>query len=156
MIRPATSKDLEFITNLAHSFDRFGPYVQVFVNILNGNRDALRPLGVIGEVELFIHEDDAGQRTGFVAVEWREDDIGNIHGVAVDETHRRQGVANHLLDHVEQLASQRRTLKLVCITAETDNAPALSFFTDCGFQNLGFEGEYPNRQRAVRLSRSVG
>ena len=156
MIRPATLKDLEFITDLAHVFDRFGPYVQVFVNMLNGNRDALRPLGVIGEVELFIHEDDAGQRTGFVAVEWKEDGIGDIRGVAVDETHRRKGVAKHLLDHVEQLARQRGIRSLRCITAETENAPALSCFTDCGFQNLGFEGNYPNGQRAVRLSRPAG
>ena len=156
MIRPATLKDLEFITDLAHIFDRFGPYVQVFVNMLNGNRDALRPLGVIGEVELFIHEDDAGQRTGLVAVEWKEDGIGDIHGVAVDETHRRKGVAKHLLDHVEQLARQRGTMSLECITAETENAPALSCFTDCGFQKLGFEGYYPKGQRAVRLRKPVG
>jgi ribosomal protein S18 acetylase RimI-like enzyme len=88
-------------------------------------------------------------------VEWKEDGIGDIRGVAVDETHRRQGVANHLLDHVEQLARQRGTLKLECITAETENAPALSCFTNYGFQNLGFRGNYPNTQRAVRLSKPV-
>ena len=156
MIRQATINDLEFITNLAHEFDRFGPYVPVFVNMLRGNHAALRPWGVTSRVELFIHEDDAGQRTGFVAVEWKEDGIGYIHGVAVDETHRRQGVANHLLDHVEQLARQRGTLKLECITAETENAPALSCFTNYEFQNLGFQGNYPKGQRAVRLSKPVG
>ena len=156
MIRQATPEDLEFITDLAHAFDRFGPYVPVFVNMLNGNRDALRPLGVIGEVELFIHEDDAGQRTGFVAVEWKNGGIGDIHGVVVDEKHRRQGVANHLLDHVEQLARQRGTLRLECITAETANAPALSCFIKWGFQNLGFVGRnYPNGQRPVKLSRTL-
>ena len=154
MIRSATPlEDLPFITHLATAFNVFGPYVPVFENMLNGNSSALRPLGVIGVVELFIHEDDAGQRTGFVAVEWKNDDIGHIHGVAVDENHRRQGVANHLLDHVEQLARKRGTLRLECITAETANAPALSCFIKWGFQNLGFVGKYPNGQRAVKLSR---
>ena len=151
MIRPASPQDEEFITNLAHAFDRFGPYVPFFVNMLNGNRAALQDQGVIGEVELFIHEDDAGERTSFVAVEWKNGGIGDIRGVAVDERHRRKGVANHLLDHVKKLAHQRGTLKLECITAETANAPALSCFTDWGFENLGFVGNYPKGQRAVKL-----
>ena len=147
MIRSATTLDLPFITHLATAFNVFGPYVPVFVNMMNGNR---------GEVELFIHEDDAGERTGFVAVEWKNGGIGDIHGVVVDEKHRRQGVANHLLDHVEQLARQRGTLRLECITAETANAPALSCFIKWGFQNLGFVGRnYPNGQRPVKLSRTL-
>ncbi len=154
MIRPATPQDLPFIANLATAFNVFGPYVPVFENMLNGNRAALRPLGVIGVVELFIHE-DAGERTGFVAVEWKNDDIGHIHGVAVDVKHRRKGVANHLLDHVKKLADDRGTLKLECITAETENAPALRCFTDWGFENLGFVGNYPKGQRAVKLSRTL-
>ena len=158
MIKSATPHDpldLLFITHLATAFNVFGPYVPVFVNMLNGNRAALRDQGVIGEVELFIHE-DAGERTGFVAVEWKNGGEGHIHGVAVDQRHRRQGVANHLLDHVEQLARQRGTLKLECITAETENAPALSCFIKWGFQNLGYAGaNYPKGQRAVKLSRTL-
>ena len=155
MIRSATPLDLQFITNLATAFDVFGPYVPVFVNMLNGNRAALQAQGVIGVVELFIHEDDAGERTGFVAVEWKNGGEGHIHGVAVDQRHRRQGVANHLLDHVEQLARQRGTLKLECITAATANAPGLSCFIQWGFQNLGVVGNYPNGQSAVKLSRTA-
>ena len=156
IIRQASPQDLQFITHLAKAFDVFGPYVPVFVNMLNGNRAALQAQGVIGEVELFIHEDNAGERTGFVAVEWKNGGIGDIHGVAVDQRHRRQGVANHLLDHVEQLARLRGTLKLECITAETENAPALSCFIQWGFQNLGFVGRnYPNGQRPVKLSRTL-
>ena len=156
MIRPATPQDFPFITNLATAFNVFGPYVPVFENMLNGNSSALRPLGVIGVVELFIHEDDAEERTGFVAVEWKNGGIGHIHGVAVDERHRRKGVANHLLDHVEQLARQRGTLKLECITAATANAAGLNCFMKCGFQNLGYAGaNYPNGQRAVKLSRTL-
>jgi ribosomal protein S18 acetylase RimI-like enzyme len=155
MIRPATPQDLDFITNAAHSFDRFGPrYVKVFEDMLLANDAALQPLGVIGEVQLFIHE-DAGERTGFVAVEWKDGGIGDIHGVAVDVKHRRKGVANHLLDHVEQLARARGILILECITAETDNAPALSCFTDWGFEIVRTLGKYPQGQRAVKLSRTL-
>jgi ribosomal protein S18 acetylase RimI-like enzyme len=154
MTRIATPNDLEFITHLAHEFDPFGPYVTVFVNMLIGNHASLRRLGVIGDVELFIHEDDAVQRTGFAAVEWSINGTGNIHGVAVDERYRGQGFATHLLNHVEQLASQRGTLTLEAITAET-NIPALSCFTNFGFHNLGFKGNYPNGQRAVLLRKTV-
>ena len=154
--RAATPQDLEFITNLAHSFDRFGPYVQVFEDMLLGNHAALQPQGVIGNVQLFIHEDDEEQPNGFVAVEWKKNGVeGHIHGVAVEERYRRQGVANHLLDCVEKLARERGILRLESITAETDNAPALSCFTQWGFENLGFVGNYPEGQRAVRLLRTL-
>lgn len=153
MIRPATPEDHEFITGLAHAFDRFGlQYVQVFAEMLGGNRSALVRYGVIGEVALFIHEDASGQRTGFVAVEWRQD-IGHIHGLSVDDRFRRQGVATQLLDHVVQLARNRGIARLECITAETDNIPALCCFTQSGFCNEGRAGTYPGGQVAVRLHR---
>ena len=154
-MRAATQQDGEFITGLAHQFDRFGPYVPVFEAMLAGNRAALARYGVTGEVALFIHEEDGvGQRTGFVAVEWWQG-VGHIHGVVVDERFRRQRVATQLLDHVEQLARHRGTRTLECITAETDNAPALRCFEQWGFHNEGHFGTYPQGQRAVRLCRNL-
>lgn len=89
-------------------------------------------------------------------MEWKKNGVeGHIHGVAVEERYRRQGVANHLLDCVEKLARERGILRLESITAETDNAPALSCFTQWGFENLGFVGNYPEGQRAVRLLRTL-
>ena len=154
MIRPARPHDYEFITNLARAFDRFGPYVQVFAAMLRGNNAALVPNGVTGEVALFISEDDDGQPTGFVALEWRER-VGHIHGVVVHEAFRRRGEATQLLDYVAQLAREKRITTLECITAEADNVPALHCFTNWGFQNEGYEGNYPRGQRAVRLCRDL-
>lgn len=154
MIRLAKPEDEQFITGLAHAFDRFGPYVQVFADMLSGNHAALEQHGVIGEIELFIHEDDAGQSTGFVAVEWRQG-AGHIHGVVVDDRFRTQGVATELVNHVAQLAHNRGIATLECITAETDNVPALRCFIQLGFDNEGYAGQYPHGQRAVRLRRKV-
>jgi GNAT superfamily N-acetyltransferase len=154
MIRPARPEDREFITALAHEFDRFGPYVRVFAAMLDGTHAVLAPLGVTDEVALFVHEDDAGQGTGFVAVEWKQR-VAHIHGVVVDARFRRQGVATQLLEYVKQLALHRRTLTLECITAETDNAPALRCFTQWGFQNMGLVGSYPYHQPAVGLCREL-
>lgn len=158
MTRLANPQDREFIAQLASAFDRFGPYVQVFAHMLDGNPTALVPYGVNGEVALFIHENGLGQRTGFVAVEWRQREghsEGHIHGVVVDDGFRRQGVATQLLDHVEQLARRRGIATLEGITAETDNAPALHCFTQSGFDNVGYVGQYPLGQRAVRLCRKL-
>jgi len=154
MIRPTIPQDSEFIAQLATAFNHFGPYVQVFTNMLNGNHADLVPLGVNGEVALFIHENDLGQRTGFVAVEWRQQ-VGHIHGVVVDDRFRRQGVATQLLNYVAQLAHQRGIARLECITAQTENAPAFNCFTQWGFNNLGYAGQYPHGQSAVRLRREL-
>jgi ribosomal protein S18 acetylase RimI-like enzyme len=156
MIRPATPQDLNFITDLAHAaFNRFGPYIQVFEDMLLGNQAALKRQGVPGEVELFIYQDDAGQPNGFIAVEWEKGGVkGNIHGVAVDELKRGQGLATQLLECVIICASERGVMYLECITAETHNAPALSFFMKNGFENQGYQGNYPKGQRAVRLLRT--
>jgi len=154
MIRPTIPQDSEFIAQLATAFNHFGPYVQVFTNMLNGNHAALVPHGVNGEVALFIHVDDLGQRTGFVAVEWRQH-VGHIHGVVVDVGFRMQGVATQLLNYVAQLAHQRGIARLECITAQTENTPALNCFTQWGFIILGYAGQYPHGQSAVRLRREL-
>jgi GNAT superfamily N-acetyltransferase len=59
------------------------------------------------------------------------------------------------LNHVEQLARDRGITTLECITAETDNTPALHCFTQWGFDNEGYVGTYPLGQRAVRLRREL-
>lgn len=155
MIRPATQMDEEVVLDLARAFDRFGPYVQIFAAMLRGDHAALAPYGVTGELALFVDEDGAGQRTGFVAVEWRERRVGHVHGVVVREAFRQRGVATLLLDHVVRLARERRIATLECITAESDNVPALGCFTQRGFRNVGHVGHYPRGQRAVRLRREL-
>jgi ribosomal protein S18 acetylase RimI-like enzyme len=108
--------------------------------------------GVLGEVEIFVHSNEAGRQTGFISVEWRNG-TANIHGVAVSEEFRRQGIAARLLDHVIESASLKRITSFECITAETENLQALSFFENKEFIVHGFAGSYPRGQRAVRLKR---
>jgi ribosomal protein S18 acetylase RimI-like enzyme len=150
MIRPATPNDSDFITRSAGAFNRFGPYVQVFDDMLHGNAAALRPYGVTGAVKLFVSVDNTEHPMGFIAVEWKPT-VGHIHGVVVSGGFQRQGVATQLLDHVRRLAQERGIKTLECITAETENTPALNCFTNWGFRNMGYAGPYPMGQRAVRL-----
>lgn len=152
MIRNHTPEDRTFIAELAESaFGRFGPFRTIFENMLDG----LGVPGVRGEMEIFVHKTDAGIQTGFIAVEWSAA-VTNIHGVAVAEEFRRQGVSSRLLDHVVASSTARGVTSLKCITAETENMPALSFFQKKGFANMGFAGKYPNGQKAVGLKREIG
>jgi ribosomal protein S18 acetylase RimI-like enzyme len=108
------------------------------------------PVRVTGEVQLFVSVDNTERPMGFIAVEWQPT-VGHIHGVVVAGGFQRQGVATQLLDHVEGLAQQMGITTLECITAETENIPALNCFTNWGFQNMGHAGTYPMGQSAVRL-----
>ena len=116
------------------------------MSMLNG----IAPPGVIGNVNLFIHLNIAGQQTGFFALE-KKQNVGNILGVAVDENFRRQGIATLLLKHAEEIARSQEISTLECITAETENPSALTCFVRYGFINMGYAGKYPEGQRAVRL-----
>ena len=146
MIRPTTQQDALFISNLAATFNRFGPYVPVFEALFRGEHLH----DVLGEIE-FLIANDAGKSAGFIALEWRER-VCHIHGVVVHADFLRLGVATDLLNHVAQLARTRGIGTLECITAETGNMPALSCLTRWGFTNNGYNGLYPNGQRAVHLS----
>lgn len=116
------------------------------MSMLNG----IAPPGVKGKVNLFIHLNTSGQQTGFFALE-KKQTAGNILGVAVDESSRRQGIATLLLKHAEELARSQEISSLECITAETENPSALTCFVRYGFINMGYAGKYPEGQRAVRL-----
>lgn len=140
-IRHATPQDAEFVAELARAFDRLGPYVDVFTEMLQRER-----------VSVFIHMHDSMQRTGFIAVEWRHDE-GHIHGLVVAEEFRGRGIATQLLDHVEQVARLQEVSALECLTSETDNVPAFSCFIQWGFDRAGPAGRYPHGQPAVRLRR---
>lgn len=144
MIRPAQQDDEGFIIRLAHEFDVFSiRYVGVFQEFFANSRDSFA-----------VCVDDAGKRMGFAQVQWTGSE-GDIQGVVVDPEFRRLGVANQLLDHIEQIAKDRGTPRLTCITAETQNPAALGCFTQRGYTNEGFCGIYPNGQRAVRLRRTL-
>jgi ribosomal protein S18 acetylase RimI-like enzyme len=144
MIRPAQPDDAEFVTRLAHEFDVFSPmYVGVFQRFFQRDRGSFLTC-----------TDDEGQRLGFAQVQWTGN-VGDIQGVVADHAFRRQGVANQLLDHIEDVARARGVTMLKCITAETQNPAALNCFTRHGFIVGGVCGTYPNGQRAVSLSRTL-
>lgn len=146
MIRNIVTEDHHFIAILSRTFNRFGPYEQIFMSMLNG----IAPPGVKGKVNLFIHLNTSGQQTGFFALE-KKQNVGNILGVAVDQNFRRQGIATLLLKHAEEIARSQEISTLECITAETENPSALTCFVRYGFVNEGYIGRYPLGQRAVRL-----
>ena len=151
-IRPVNrEEDLPAIRQLAQRFDTFGPYAQVFENLLLG-----RHVHGVNVDNLEMHVADEAQEgaVGFVAVEWQRDgsdDTAEMHGVAVHSNHARQGIASDLLRYVIQRARERHVTRLQCITAATENPAALALFTHHGFQVVENVDPYPNRQTAVRL-----
>ncbi len=141
--RAGDTGDAEFIALLAHQYDVFGNYVDVFQGMF-----------VASPESFFICENDQGQAMGYAKIEWGQNS-GDIQGVVVSPDFRRKGVATKLLDHIELVARERKIAHLKCITAETENPAALECFTQWGFQNEGFCGHYPQGQRAVLLRRTL-
>ena len=115
MCRLAVAGDHDFIAEMAAEFTPFGNFVPVFLNMLHQNHPI--GFGVGQDVELFIHEDGVGKPDGFAAIDWKMGGVAYLHGIAVRQEARRQGVAQQLLEHVVQAALARGTKILWSLTA---------------------------------------
>lgn len=149
-LRAMSIADHKFILKQADQFAVFGPYVEVFQRILNGNPV---PGVQVQNLQFFIGEID-GAAAGFLALEWKTGEA-MIHGVAVSADYKRQGVASCLLTHILVVAQDKGVHSLKAITAETANPAALALFGAHGFENQGRAGNYPAGQRAVHLCREL-
>lgn len=59
---------------------------------------------------------------------------GLVEDVIVDQAFRTQGIGQQLMQHVEQWA-RARGLKRLQLLADTNNTPALGFYTKQGWQS---------------------
>ena len=154
-IRPVNQGDFDVITSLAEYFQEFGDYVSIFQAMVEGKMTVLNRFNVINQPCLYVYDEkEGGQSLGFVAVEW-SNETGNIHGVAVFNRYRKNGIASKLFNHVVEVAKSRNIRVLETITAENENPAALNFFKAKGFQISGYAGQYPYGQGAISLTLNI-
>lgn len=74
--------------------------------------------------------------------------------ILVVEDFRRKGIGTLLMDHAVQL-SRERGARMLVLETQSCNAPAIDFYTDYGFELIGFDSTaYSNKdmeKREIRL-----
>ncbi|HEY9576721.1 MAG TPA: GNAT family N-acetyltransferase [Pseudobacillus sp.] len=72
------------------------------------------------------------QLVGAVSFKSTEQEL-DIHRLMVHPHFFRQGIARALIQHIEQLAADKREM---IVSTGTDNAPAVQFYKQCGFKEV--------------------
>lgn len=152
-VRNADISDLQFVTELASSFNIFGAYVPVFEAMVQNNAQMLRLYKVTHQIEIKIAQLDFND-AGFIAIEWTPA-VGKIHGIVVREKFRGKGVGDFLLNEARDEAVRRNIGSLECLTGEDANPHAMNLFIRNGFANPTRVGTYPRGQSAVRLTKGL-
>jgi ribosomal protein S18 acetylase RimI-like enzyme len=75
----------------------------------------------------------AGELAGVSLLELLDPAVGYVYYLAVRRSHRRQGVARHLLDDALELF-RAQEVRVVFAAAEEDNAASLRLFEERGFR----------------------
>lgn len=84
--------------------------------------------------------DSQGNVIGYVNLIFVVDE-GYIGNLAVEETHRRQGVAEALLRELEQRCILQH-LAFITLEVRQSNAAAIALYHKCGFSNAGVRKNY--------------
>lgn len=105
----------------------------------------------------FIYDID-GTRAGFLLVRFVADEC-EIIAIAVDENHKRKGIARKLLDFLHDYAKRDKVKTLFLEVAE-DNFGAIDLYTGAGYTEHGRRKGYYRRWHgrridALMLKRSV-
>lgn len=81
-----------------------------------------------------------GALVGYVLYWWVADEM-EIHDVAVDPAHRRQGIASQLLQQVIERA-QTEDCAHIALELRKSNAAALALYRSLGFESVGTRKGY--------------
>ncbi len=134
-IRPATEQDIAKIAAIEKSSIP-DPWSE------EGFRDALRQPGVI----FLVTEDLSGYCVLYTAA-----DEGEIPTIAVDQEHRRKGIAQALLLSAGRMAVQQG-VKRIYLEVRKSNEPARCLYEHCGFVRDGVRPrfyEHPQEDAVV-------
>ena len=71
-------------------------------------------------------------------------DEGNLLDIAVDEKHRRKGVAKKLFEKMLEKA-QEKDLSFITLEVRSSSAPAISLYEAMGFERVGVRKNYYSR-----------
>lgn len=89
--------------------------------------------------ELYVAELDGGI-VGYVGT-WRIIDECHISTLAVDEGHRRRGIARRLLEHALEIA-RARGVRAATLEVRISNEPAIDLYRKYGFEITGRRKAY--------------
>ena len=139
-IRPAHAGDDEFILSLVERFVDFElPAWRKRHDCANGiRRDLKRALDQLPASEnLFIAEDEAGERLGFLRVQKTRDFFSgrancHISDIAVAQGCEGRGIGRALLDHAQVWAKKQRCT-LITLAVFPGNARARELYERAGF-----------------------
>ena len=96
----------------------------------------------------FIAEED-GIKAGYIGLSFIMDEaeIGNL---VVDKYHRRQGIANALMDEVKKFLKEQGIGRVYLEVAE-DNEAAKQLYLKCGFESFNIRKDYYGKGRNAHL-----
>lgn len=99
---------------------------------------------------------ERGHVLGYGLVIFRRDSsAGRIYSIAVDPATRGRGVATALMAALEAAAGSRGGLE-VRLEVASRNAPAISLYRRCGYEEFGRRrGYYENGDTAVRMRKAL-
>lgn len=105
--------------------------------------------------ECVISETGRGKLAGFCLAA-HEKQLGYVITMDVDPQYRRQGVAQALLEEIEQRLSAHNVREVWLETA-TDNEPAIAFWQKHGYRRGGVrKGYYPGGRDAYTMRKNLG
>ncbi len=89
--------------------------------------------------------EEAGEVVGYAVLSYVMDE-GSLDNIAVAPDHRRQGVADALLEGLVRLARER-ALAFVTLEVRASNGPAAALYKKHGFAQVGRRTNYYERPR---------
>ena len=81
-------------------------------------------------------------------------DEGNLLDIAVDEKHRRQGVAKKLFDKMIEVAKEKK-LSFITLEVRESSAPAVALYEALGFERVAVRKNYYSKptENAVLMTK---
>lgn len=101
-----------------------------------------------------VAKDAAGRVVGYLFAMYFDDEM-HVNKIAVDESHRRQGIALALMDRCFEFA-RSIGIRAISLEVRESNAVAQSFYTNLNFDSLYIRRRYyPDGESAVVMMREL-
>ena len=97
---------------------------------------------------IIVAEGEDGTVLGYAGLQTVLDE-GYINNVAVDETYRRQGIADELIAAFVRFGRAR--LAFLTLEVRASNAPAIALYEHLGFQQVGLRKNYYHKPKEDAL-----
>jgi putative acetyltransferase len=103
---------------------------------------------------VLVARDDSGAALGMVALVEQEAATGELKRLFVDDAARGQGVADAIMDALEQ-AARERSIRTLRLETGTRSAAALRFYARRGYERIPAFGPYVGSATSVCMARDL-